>query len=154
MDKTFVGNPCIVCGSTERYISSGKCAPCKRAHSSARYAEKRPEIRAKQKEYQELTGYSTKYYAENKEYFKAYARERYFQGKKQGLTREGFDAALVAQSGRCAICLKPLVTIRVDHDHKTGKFRGLLCFNHNVGLGHFQDSVETLQRAIEYLQST
>lgn len=40
----------------------------------------------------------------------------------------------------------------LDHDHKTGKFRGLLCRKHNMGLGLFKDSVVDLQDAIKYLQ--
>ena len=42
--------------------------------------------------------------------------------------------------------------LAVDHDHKTGKIRGLLCISCNVGLGHFQDDVELLRSAILYLQ--
>jgi hypothetical protein len=42
--------------------------------------------------------------------------------------------------------------LHIDHCHKTGKVRGLLCGNCNVGLGHFKDSVELLQQAAEYLK--
>jgi hypothetical protein len=63
------------------------------------------------------------------------------------------------QQGLCAICFKGVsgmssskVRLSVDHDHKTGKIRGLLCGACNVGLGHFKDDVSVLKKAIEYLE--
>lgn len=41
----------------------------------------------------------------------------------------------------------------LDHDHSTGKFRGLLCHNHNAMLGHAHDNVEELRDGVEYLQA-
>lgn len=40
----------------------------------------------------------------------------------------------------------------IDHDHITGKVRGLLCDNHNKGLGVFKDSIDHLLKAVEYLK--
>ncbi|MGE0576133.1 MAG: endonuclease VII domain-containing protein [Reyranella sp.] len=62
-----------------------------------------------------------------------------------------------AQEGRCKICRRPAEegqwkVLRVDHDHATGKIRGLLCHHCNVALGHFGDSPELLERAAEYLR--
>jgi hypothetical protein len=42
--------------------------------------------------------------------------------------------------------------LHVDHDHKTGLIRGLLCTQCNPGIGYFQDSIERLQLAIKYLE--
>jgi hypothetical protein len=74
-----------------------------------------------------------------------------------GITPEQYDEQLAKQNGRCAICTSdnPGHTIsnrfHVDHDHKTGKFRGLLCGHCNRGLGAFKDKPHVLRAAIEYL---
>jgi len=77
----------------------------------------------------------------------------------------GIDAAIYAQMlrdqrGVCACCGEPETKIQdgavrqlsVDHDHKTGAVRGLLCSNCNQGLGYFCDDVAVLQKAIGYLR--
>lgn len=54
-------------------------------------------------------------------------------------------------SGKCEICLIEKAT-DIDHDHKTGKVRGILCHNCNLILGHAKDKIEILDRSIEYLK--
>jgi hypothetical protein len=63
------------------------------------------------------------------------------------------------QNGVCWICEKRTRgrgeeknTLAVDHNHKTGKIRGLLCSNCNTGLGNLRDSIELLEKAITYLK--
>jgi hypothetical protein len=64
------------------------------------------------------------------------------------------------QDGRCAICGSietsenrfGLKTLAVDHDHVTGKVRGLLCSDCNLGLGKFHDDISRMEKAIEYLK--
>jgi hypothetical protein len=60
------------------------------------------------------------------------------------------------QNGGCAICYKPEGSrmFDVDHDHKTGEVRGLLCTSCNRVLGHAKDSVERLLAAARYLESS
>lgn len=66
------------------------------------------------------------------------------------------------RDGLCDICHQPetrtirgeLMPLCVDHDEMSGRIRGLLCSNHNVGLGHFGHDVQMLKAAIRYLQST
>jgi hypothetical protein len=60
------------------------------------------------------------------------------------------------QNGTCKICKTNTSGTKrgnfaVDHCHKTGKIRGLLCSNCNVGLGYFDDSVELMEEAKQYL---
>lgn len=72
-----------------------------------------------------------------------------------GLTGAGYRRLLEIQDGRCFICRRARgVTkkLSVDHDHKTGQVRGLVCRNCNVDLlGHARDDVNVFLRAIEYL---
>ncbi|HDY68067.1 MAG TPA: hypothetical protein ENH85_09770 [Candidatus Scalindua sp.] len=71
-----------------------------------------------------------------------------------GITLEDYDKLYEKQNGVCAICSLPevLMRLQVDHDHKTGKVRGLLCLYCNNILGKAKDSIETLEKAIEYLK--
>src|SRR5437867_13162633 len=70
-----------------------------------------------------------------------------------GLSLAEYDALLAAQGGGCAICDRPPKTRRldVDHDHRTGKVRGLLCHRCNRGLPSWV-TADWLLRASGYLR--
>lgn len=71
-----------------------------------------------------------------------------------GLTPEQYDALLQQQDGVCAICREKCRTgqrLSVDHDHATGRIRGLLCRNCNLGIGHLGDSADRIASALAYL---
>lgn len=75
-----------------------------------------------------------------------------------GITLEDYHKRRTAQGDRCGICRKKRPPhgnknkwFDVDHCHRTGRFRGLLCKGCNTGLGRFGDSIEGLQAAIAYL---
>lgn len=75
--------------------------------------------------------------------------------KKYGITPEDYDEMYSKQEGKCAICKSHQLSLKkklcVDHCHKTGKVRGLLCNNCNLGLGSFKDDKIILETAIKYL---
>jgi Recombination endonuclease VII len=57
------------------------------------------------------------------------------------------------QGNACAICKGTEARLDVDHDHQTGRVRGLLCWRCNVLLGHAHDLPELLEAAAKYLRS-
>ena len=74
-----------------------------------------------------------------------------------GMTRAQYEAKLFEQGGGCAICGSKIPAgnspyFRADHNHKTGKNRGLLCQPCNAGLGMFSDDSSRLKKAAEYLE--
>lgn len=74
---------------------------------------------------------------------------------RYGLTEETYQALLVAQEHKCAICEVELVDndrgCHVDHRHDTGRVRGLLCGKCNVGIGMFDEDEDLLFSAMNYL---
>jgi hypothetical protein len=62
---------------------------------------------------------------------------------------------LDSQDSKCGICgvLIDDDTAKLDHEHETGRIRGLLCTKCNTGLGKLGDSIEGLERALAYLKA-
>jgi Recombination endonuclease VII len=74
--------------------------------------------------------------------------------RKFGITPEEYDRMLAEQGGRCAICRRRPTTgisLHVDHEHRTKRVRGLLCFRCNNALGDFRDRADFLVNALHYL---
>lgn len=69
-----------------------------------------------------------------------------------GISPEQYQEMLTQQDGGCAIChTLPEERLHVDHNHTTGKIRGLLCRHCNTGLGMFKDDPVRLEEALKYL---
>lgn len=119
------------CHPDRPYRSKGLCDAC--------YIASSPSIRARQAQWR----------IEN--------RERLYESASlapYGLTSKDYVEILEIQGGVCAICRKVNRRERrlvLDHDHATGRVRGLLCDDCNLGLGRFKDSPETMVAAIAYL---
>jgi len=80
--------------------------------------------------------------------------------RKYGIGLLEYSQLLLSQNGKCAICEgtdgghrngEPKA-LAVDHNHKTGKVRGLLCESCNQGIGKLKDSPETCRKAADYLE--
>ncbi|MFE9473562.1 endonuclease VII domain-containing protein [Streptomyces griseofuscus] len=71
--------------------------------------------------------------------------------RQYGLTVAERDAMVASQRGLCVICLKAPAA-HVDHCHKTGRVRGVLCFNCNSAIGKLGDDPDAVRRAAAYLE--
>jgi hypothetical protein len=155
---------CKKCGESkplsEYYRATGmkdghrsECKDCHKAKQQIWYQANREHSIAQVKRWQQ----------ENKEHLHAYRRE-YRQRRKAeerdaylrrtfGISQADYETLLAKQGGGCAICGKPPgnTALHVDHDHETGKVRGLLCVGCNNALGQFHDDPHLLHRAIDYV---
>lgn len=105
----------------------------------------------------EINARSRRNYDKNRERDKANATERYYVNT-HGITRNEVGQLLLGQSNKCAICAKTIFMggkagAHYDHDHLTNKYRGILCNNCNLMLGHANDDITILFNAINYLRS-
>jgi Recombination endonuclease VII len=153
---------CMKCKTVKPYTEYGKlksssdgyyfyCKPCVKSNSKKNYEKHKNKINI----------YSRKYYKKVSE-DPGYNRARYVKKhrnnhliKKYGITEEKYREISKAQNNACAICKKSELDeknkLAVDHDHDSGKVRGLLCRDCNTGIGHFKDNIDLLNMAINYL---
>ena len=119
-----------------------RCKNCSSIYHQKQYQNNILVERQKRKERMRRVRINNPDYTKN-----SHLKERY------GITLQQKLELLNKQNGRCAICKKDIIKIKacVDHDHKTGKIRGLLCDKCNRALGGFEDNKEYLQQAMEYL---
>lgn len=75
--------------------------------------------------------------------------------RSYGISVDLFNQMLVDQDSKCYICMgdNGSIALCIDHDHKTGKVRGLLCNKCNRALGLFADDTKLMIKAIDYLQN-
>ena len=94
------------------------------------------------------------YRIKNRELVKI-GNRRYNLKKLFNIDIKQYNDLLKKQNNRCAICgvhqSKLNKQFAVDHEHSTGKVRGLLCIQCNLGIGNFKDSTIILKKAISYL---
>ncbi len=113
------------------------CTTCKGRQDSARYKRYREKMKQEDPE-----GWKLKRRREQ--------LKRYY-----GMTLEEYQDKLKQQGGGCAICgrMEGLRDMPVDHCHKQGHIRGILCHWCNKGLGQFFDNPENLRKAANYIDS-
>ncbi len=94
----------------------------------------------------------------SKKWWDAHGRDATYK-HKYGISAAEFDARVAAQGNKCPIGNHEFGPIgragnapALDHDHKTGKHRGVICRTHNGALGGFHDSIEELEAALRYMK--
>jgi hypothetical protein len=148
---------------TDFYKASGTrdghrpdCKACNLAAKHERYMANPEAAKARTRRWQQE---NPERYAENQRKHKesgakALSNRKSHLKRKYGMTIEDYDRMLEAQGGGCAICGRPPredISLHVDHDHETGRIRGLLCFPCNNTLGDFKDDATRLYAAADYL---
>ena len=136
----------------------GDCKSCFKLRAKARYEADPASAIARVKRWQQA----------NPDRLNAYRRRRRLEPevkrreraghlkRKYGITLEAYDAMLMKQGGGCAICKQEPgtdISLHVDHDHETGRIRGLLCFTCNNALGDFEGDAALLRSAIAYVEA-
>ena len=128
-----------------------RCKKCRNIHYNEFY-KRNPE---KQKEKNDSQKGNRKKYYSSEEGIKS-SRKSHLK-RAFGMSLEEYEDILSSQKGKCAIC-EDFKThdkhgvLAVDHCHKTGEIRGLLCFKCNTILGSVNDDIQILINAIKYLQ--
>lgn len=103
--------------------------------------------------------YAKLYHQKNRLKHLKKSREQWLRAN-YSITVGDYDYMFKKQNGVCAICKQPevmknqygLIRLSVDHDHKTGKVRGLLCNRCNITLGKFEEDINLFLDAAEYLE--
>lgn len=141
---------------TQRYTPSGarvehniavntagkvRCVKCRVVKSLSEYPHARKNNRGQPR------------YAYCKPCHSGYQRELRL-AKLYNITAVEYDKLLAFQDGACWICQHPPKRVRlaVDHDHKTGLIRGLLCAWCNRAIGQFRDNTERVRRVLQYFE--
>ena len=97
---------------------------------------------------------------DNQEHLNEWRRKNWVTAKRRlkrrGATQKLYDQLYEIQQGRCALCREPeekFAWLCIDHDHDTGRIRGLLCPNCNRGIGLLRDNADLLRKAAEYIDT-
>jgi hypothetical protein len=126
----------------------------RREYQREYYAKKRAETGSYYKETRQ------QYYESNKEAYAKRSKNWYSDESRKMRLREkkfgiNFQSLIKNQNNKCGICdisFTDYSNVHIDHDHTTNKVRGLLCKQHNRGLGFFNDNPELLIRAAEWVR--
>lgn len=165
LKRYFDGTICKKGHVSYRYVSTGSCVSC--ISLRTKEWEKTPEGIVWKREYQKKREQKpeVKYKRIQSDRRRSktknridYARELRLK-KKYSLSLDAFNSMKQSQHGKCMICSMEFSekthredSCHVDHDHKTGKVRGLLCGACNMGIGKFKDTPELLRNAALYLE--
>jgi hypothetical protein len=129
-----------------------QCTKCRKSKLVAAFSKSKNAYDGRHPQCKQCTSDGAKL---NRAKSKARALKRFY-----GMTETEYQTMLDQQGGVCAICQRTetrmqngsIVHLSVDHDHKTGKIRALLCYRCNSGLAHFREDTALLEGAVAYLK--
>ena len=139
-NKTYEGKICKKCETNAKYIKGRACVYCAKLSARKKYWSHPEDIKTLKR----------KRYKNNPDTNKDLKLRRAY-----GISLEDYNIILKQQNSVCAICENVCVSGRmlsVDHSHKTGKVRGLLCINCNRAIGNLKDDLKLLNRMKKYLK--
>lgn len=162
LTRYYTGKPCKNGHISDRDVSSHTCGECLRLRG-AKWAKENPDKRREiDRAFRKKNAAKI---AAAKKAWKAANRDKHRASRRRTIIRKfmpivEFDALFKTQGGKCAICGTDKGysgggdgrRLAIDHCHKTGFVRGLLCGNCNRVLGLMQDDPAALRRAAAYLE--
>lgn len=148
-------NPDLVAEQLRRDNAARRLS--RKAETPEQKEERLAKARAKHKKWRDanperLKAYNAKHRTENAEGIKKTTRN-YSLRTTYGITLEEYQHIFTAQGNCCAVCQNTSRRMHVDHDHTTGRIRGILCHNCNIALGLLQDNEHTLTNLAAYLRA-
>lgn len=155
---------CVDCGNTlqsERSTVCQKCKALREIASGVKYCRRCAHVQPREQfsiDRRYLDGLQRMCKSCRKRYQREHKKKLVARGtaarrvKRFGVSSEQFAEIFGRQRGLCAICLLSPAT-HLDHDHKTGTVRGILCDPCNRGLGAFKDNVRAIRSASFYLET-
>ena len=131
------------------------CKPCVLAKNAAWRKDNKGKVAEAKKRYymrnwEAIRQHRLEYMAAHKVEAAEY-RRRWNLAKRYGITIEQYGDLWLRQGEACGVCRLKHRRMVVDHDHATGKVRGILCHRCNVCLGGLGDNLEGVMRAVRYL---
>jgi len=135
---------CRKCGEVTKRHKDGRCSQCRKAYDRDRASteNRKKSQRVSWRKYNDTAG----------RLLSSWARDL---RRAYRITPEEYTEMYVAQRGCCKLCGDRIwfkhKTTHIDHCHKTGKIRGVLCHHCNRGLGGIRDSPQALYRALHYV---
>ena len=172
-DEGGIGQSTIKSLGSLRLLSNGRCVKCMNEYNKEYNSKKENKIRKKKRDEKYLSNpdnkerkkkLDIKYREEHKKEMKEYSKEYRSkpENKKKakdnslkwhyGISLEEYNTLYEKQNGNCKICGEHFDSLYVDHDHVTGKVRGLLCIKCNSAIGLLNEDKTIFQKAINYLE--